>query len=237
MTHKSAGLAALLSFLFPGLGHEYLGRRRAALVFALPAVIALVAIGLEALTGLDSVLAFVITPSGAMTILALVVLTGLWRLIAMVDAVLVVRRRSGLRRPAVAATGILLAVVLATHGAMAYMAYSVYDASARIFVDSGPDGTAVASPAPSGLPGGIGRSCGPVPGDAAGHARDGPFADQHPADRHRLCAGAQSCPHGHAAGREREPRRQVGGHAEPAARHLELPALRRTHVHAARSTP
>ena len=150
MTHKSAGLAALLSFLFPGLGHEYLGRRRAALVFALPAVIALVAIGLEALTGLDSVLAFVITPSGAMTILALVVLTGLWRLIAMVDAVLVARRRSGLRRPAVAATGILLAVVLATHGAMAFMAYSVYDASARIFVDSGPDGTAVASPVPSG---------------------------------------------------------------------------------------
>ena len=149
MTRKSASLAALLSFVFPGLGHEYLGRRRAALVFALPAVIALVALGLEALTGLDSVLAFVITPSGAMTILALVVLTGLWRLIAMVDAVLVVRRRSGLRRPAVAATGILLAVVLATHGAMAYMAYSVYDASARIFVDSGPDGT-IASTAPSG---------------------------------------------------------------------------------------
>ena len=148
MKHRSAALAAFLSFLFPGLGHAYLGRRRAALVFALPMLLALVAIGLELLGGIDSTLAYLISPSGSMNALVLILLTGAWRLIAMMDAVLVVRRQSGIRVPAMALTGALLAVVLVTHAAGAYVAYSVYDAGSRIFVGEGPDGTP--PPAPSG---------------------------------------------------------------------------------------
>jgi LCP family protein required for cell wall assembly len=159
MKSKSAGVAASLSFLFPGLGHAYLGRRRAALVFALPLVISLLAIGLELLVGIDRVLAYVITPSGSMNVLVLIVLTGLWQLIAIVDTVLIVRRRSGIRVPAMTLTGVLLAVVLVSHAAGAYLAYSVYDASTRIFVGDGPD-----DPAPSADPGGI-ADVSPSPSD------------------------------------------------------------------------
>jgi LCP family protein required for cell wall assembly len=150
MNSKSASLAAALSFVFPGLGHAYLGRRRPAVAFALPAIVAGIAIGLELLGGIDSVLAYVITPSGSMNVLILLLLTGAWRLIAMVDAVLVVRRRSGLRIPAMAVTAVLLAVVVASHGLGAWLAYSVYDAGTRIFVAGGPDTTPSAAPGASG---------------------------------------------------------------------------------------
>ena len=116
MNKKSASIAVALSFVFPGLGHAYLGRRRPALAFALPAVVAGIAIGLELLGGLDATLAYVITPSGSMNVLVLLLLTGVWRLIAMVDVALVVRRQSGLRVPAMALTTVLLALVVATHG-------------------------------------------------------------------------------------------------------------------------
>jgi TM2 domain-containing membrane protein YozV len=41
---RNAGLAAFLSFLFPGLGQGYLGASRMAILFAAP-VLALVVIG------------------------------------------------------------------------------------------------------------------------------------------------------------------------------------------------
>jgi LCP family protein required for cell wall assembly len=91
------------------------------------------------LTGPEAVLAYLITPSGSMTALLLVLLTGGWRLLAMVDAVLYARRRSGLRAPAAAAIGVMMALVLATHGAAAYVSYTVYDAGSKIFVGAGPD--------------------------------------------------------------------------------------------------
>ncbi len=158
MNNKSASLAAGLSFLFPGLGHAYLGRRRAALGFALPAVVAGVAIGLEVLGGLDGTLAYVITPSGSMNVLVLLLLTGVWRLIAMGDVALVARRQSSLGVPAMALTGVLLAVIVATHGVGAWYAYNVYDAGTRIFVGDVPDSTP--SPAP-----GASTDASPAPSD------------------------------------------------------------------------
>ena len=158
MNNKSASLAAGLSFLFPGLGHAYLGRRRAALGFALPAVVAGVAIGLELLGGLDATLAYVVTPSGSMNVLVLMLLTGAWRVIAMVDVALVARRRSGLGVPAMALTSVLLAVVVVTHGMGAWLAYNVYDAGTRIFVGDVSDSTP--SPAP-----GASTDASPAPSD------------------------------------------------------------------------
>ena len=139
MNHRSAATAAVLSFLFPGLGHAYLGRRRAALVFALPAILVVLAAGLDLLRGIDGVIAYVITPSGAMTVLVLVLLTGAWRLISMIDAVAVARRVAGLRARATVVAGVLVAITLVTHGSMAYVAYTMYDAGSKIFVGGGPD--------------------------------------------------------------------------------------------------
>ena len=149
MNRKSASIAIALSFVFPGLGHAYLGRRRPALAFALPAVVAGIAIALELLGGLDATLAYVITPSGSMNVLVLLLLTGVWRVIAMVDVALVVRRQSGLRMPVMALTTVLLAAVVAMHGMGALLAYDVYDAGTRIFVGGGPDTTATTAPGSS----------------------------------------------------------------------------------------
>ena len=149
MKHKSAVVAALLSFIFPGLGHLYLGRRRQALVFALPAILVAVAIGLEALRGVDSILANLITPSGSLTVLILLILAGGWRVVAIVDAVLIARRQAGLRAPAAIFAGALLALVFVAHGAGAYVAYTVYDAGSRIFTAAGPDGQSGTTPSGS----------------------------------------------------------------------------------------
>ena len=155
MNHRSATTAAVLSFLWPGLGHAYLGRRRTALVFALPVLVATGAILLAALTNLDSLLGYLISPSGTMTLLVLVILLGAWRVLAMIDAVSIARRTGGLRPLAMTVTAVLVAVVVLTHGAMAYTAYTAYDASSKIFVgdvdgDNPPTADASGSPGASG---------------------------------------------------------------------------------------
>ncbi len=110
------------------------------MVFALPALLATAAIVIALLGNLNSLLAFLITPSGSMTVLVLVLLLGAWRVIAMIDSVAIARRLAGLRPVAMAVTAVLVAVVVVTHGALAYTAYTAYDASSKIFVaDGGPD--------------------------------------------------------------------------------------------------
>ncbi len=152
MTKKSAVIAALLSFVFPGLGHLYLGLRRQALVFALPAALITVVIGLELMNGPDSILAYLITPSGSMTAFILFLLAGGWRIVAMADAALRARRSSGLRAPGAIAIGTLLAIVVVSHGAAAYVSYTVYDAGSKMFVAAGPDDGS-GTPAPDGTAG------------------------------------------------------------------------------------
>lgn len=161
--NRSAALAAFLSFIYPGLGHAYLGLRRQALVFAIPALIVTVALILVALTkDVDSTLAYLITPSGAMTALLLVVVTGGWRLVAMIDAVLAARRKTGIGTLGVLAALLVLFAVVVPHAAGAVLAYGVYDASSRIFVAAGPDD---AGPAESGALGVANASVLPTPTD------------------------------------------------------------------------
>ncbi len=153
MKSKSAAIAAILSFVFPGLGHLYLGRRRQALVFALPALLVAVAVGLELLSSPEAALGNLITPSGSMTALVLILLTGGWRIVAMVDAVLIARRDSGLGAPAIVVAAVLLLLTGGMHGAAAYVAYTTYDAGSKIFVAAGPDdGNGTPVPAGTGAP-------------------------------------------------------------------------------------
>ncbi len=150
MKDKSAAVAALLSFIFPGLGHLYLGRRRQALVFALPGLLLIAVIGLEFLRGFDSIVANLATPSGSLTATILLLLAGGWRAVAIVDAVLIARRRTGLRVPAAVFAGALLALVVVVHGTGAYLSYLGYEASSKIFTGAGPDDQSGAEPNGSG---------------------------------------------------------------------------------------
>ncbi|MFL5778147.1 MAG: LCP family protein [Chloroflexota bacterium] len=153
---RSPSVATSLSFLWPGLGHWYARRDRAAVVFALPVVVATVALLAQAVGGLDRLAMLVISPSSAQTLLILLILLGVWRVIAMGDSMVGLAR--GQRRPrrrGLAVFAVLTAVVVLSHAWLGYLAWSVYDAGTRIFVADGPDpanvvvpGGAVASPPP-----------------------------------------------------------------------------------------
>ena len=156
---RSATVAAVLSFLWPGLGHWYTGRPRAALLFAVPALLALLVLIGEAAGGIEQLAALLIAPSSALTILILVILFGLWRLIAIIDSIGPPRdhwqRRSG------ALIAGLALVVVVTHAWAGYVAWAFYDAGSRIFVaETGPDATD--RPAPS-APAGSDGPAGPTP--------------------------------------------------------------------------
>ena len=113
--------------------------------------------------GIASVALSLLNPTTALTVLALIILLGLWRLIAMVDAMLAVGRGRAWRRTSTLATfGALALIVVVVHGAGASLAWSAYQAGRDIFVGSnGPDGPQPGeSLAPGENPGG---SAAPLP--------------------------------------------------------------------------
>ncbi len=132
---RSPSIAAFLSFLWPGLGQLYLGRRVAALVFALPIVAIVLYLVVELLSSPTVFIARLFVPSVAVTVLVVAILAAIWRLLSMVDALL---PRRGIpvpsRRRLPPVFLVLALVVVATHGTVAYGAWSFYDAGARIFV-------------------------------------------------------------------------------------------------------
>jgi LCP family protein required for cell wall assembly len=148
---RSPYTAGFLSFLWPGLGHWYAGRTRAAALFALPVIgIALILIA-QAIGSLGQLASLLLTPSSALTVVILIGLLAAWRLLAIADAMTIGDVKAPLRhRPTLIAFSALALVVLVMHGAMGYAAWAFYDATSRIFVaDGSPDG----SPAPSLAPG------------------------------------------------------------------------------------
>lgn len=153
----SPHLAAFLSFLWPGLGQWYTGRRRSAVLFGLPVAGVAILLLLQAVGGLGQLAALLLTPSSALTIVILIGLLAAWRLLAIADAIGWSEVRAPLQRPSTMATFAILAVaVIAIHGFLGYGAWAFYEASARIFVgDPSPDETSApaasfgATPVPS----------------------------------------------------------------------------------------
>jgi LCP family protein required for cell wall assembly len=137
---RSAPLATFLSFLWPGLGQWYLGRNRSALVYGLPVLAVLVIVVVESLGGLDLLALQLFIPSTALTVLFLFLLFGAWRLLSMGDALVVASGRNNWRQPRrLGLFGVLAAIVIVVHASGAILAYSFYDASTHVFVDTGPD--------------------------------------------------------------------------------------------------
>jgi len=84
--------AALLSFIWPGLGHFALRNRRAALVFAAPVFVLLLAVlAMLAARGVTGFSLMLLGPAVALTVVVVVASVGLWRLLAVGDSV----RRAG----------------------------------------------------------------------------------------------------------------------------------------------
>lgn len=151
---RDAWAVVLLSFLWPGLGHLRLGRRRAALVYGGPMVVAVAVLAAQAFEGLDVLAARLIAPSFALTVLILVALLGLWRILAISDALSSARAP---RRGQAGATALAIALAGVTalaHGGAGYIAWGFYDAGTRIFEGDVEEATspplASAAPVPSG---------------------------------------------------------------------------------------
>ena len=131
-------MAAVLSFVWPGLGHLYSSRPREAALFALPVLAVALLVLVSAMQGIVHLAVLMITPSSALTIFVLVVLVGVWRLIAIANSMLGYGIRSPWRNGRTARTfGILAAIVLISHLAVGYVAWAFYDASSRIFTSDG----------------------------------------------------------------------------------------------------
>jgi LCP family protein required for cell wall assembly len=134
-----------LSFVWPGLGHLYTRRPRAAALFALPVLAVALLLIVSAMQGLAHIAVLMITPASALTIFVLVVLIGVWRLVSIADSMLGLGVPSPWRHGRTARTFAVLAViVLVTHLAIGYVAWAFYDASSRIFTSDGPSQGAAA---------------------------------------------------------------------------------------------
>jgi LCP family protein required for cell wall assembly len=150
---RSSSVAAFLSFLWPGAGQWYRGRRRAALLYALPVLVVAIVVIAQFVGGVQDLALELFAPSFSLTILILIILLGLWRLVAMLDAA---TTRGGWGGAAGRQTkGVLAAlavVVVIVHGIGAYFAYSFYEAGSRIFVTEQPNETVPGSGDPRQAP-------------------------------------------------------------------------------------
>lgn len=148
---KSASIAVLLSFLWPGLGHVYLRRMRTAAVFALPALVLLLIVLWQARDGADILAArLLLVPVAAFFVVLMTVLLAGWRLAAMGSAMLDERVSTyppG-RRPRHAAWYhqprrtavtfiVLAALVFGMHGLVAWTGLAFLQGFAQVYV-SGP---------------------------------------------------------------------------------------------------
>ncbi len=168
LTHRPhrPWLAALLSFIFPGLGQAYARRPRSAAIFAIPVVL-LITVGLVLMGLLGGVLRnALLSNSFLLGVLGLNGLLFIWRAIAISDAGLsrprvvqrrVVHRRE--RRVAISAVALLLLATLAMHGWVAVVVAHLDDTLAQVFTADQPD-----APAGDGaLPGDDGEEPGVTP--------------------------------------------------------------------------
>src|SRR4051812_13026150 len=151
---RSPSIALLLSFLWPGIGQLYQGRRRTALLYATPVLIAAFLVLFQLVGGLDGFIANMLDPTVALTLVILIGLLGAWRLISMGDTILAPRAGQPMRRRVVYPLFVALSVVVVVaHVWVGSVSWAFYEAGTEIFVgERGPDATPPvtgASPNPS----------------------------------------------------------------------------------------
>jgi LCP family protein required for cell wall assembly len=124
---RSPSVAALLSFLWPGLGQLYLRNRRAAALFAVPPVFVLLLLAFALRRGyLVFAAQLLVDRNVGLATVALVLLVGGWRVAAVVHAFTSGERRPNRRILDKGLLAALVVVILVGHlgGGMYLMAYS-----------------------------------------------------------------------------------------------------------------
>ena len=145
----SPSLAALLSFLWPGLGQYYARRRAAALLFALPALIAAGIVLYEARRGAAVMVARLLDPHVAAAVLVAVLVLGLWRLLAVLHAYRSADARLTGRFTERMALAPLVLAIVAMHVVGASYLLSAYQMDMNIFGGNG-NAPEMAAVAPTG---------------------------------------------------------------------------------------
>jgi LCP family protein required for cell wall assembly len=134
---RSPSLAATLSFLWPGLGQFYMRNRRAAAVFALPAVLALVLLAYELRQGPVVFVARFVDPAFSRTAAVLVILLGAWRIAAVAHAFLGGDRIKAGRQLDRAVVIALAAVIVISHGGAGFLLAETSAAAEHPFATPG----------------------------------------------------------------------------------------------------
>src|SRR6476659_3723064 len=94
MSNKSPTLAALLSFIFPGLGQIYAGQIRKGVIWAIPMLLVIVGLGWTLLGGQNRLVALVTNSNNQVALLIFNVAFFLYHVAAMIDAYDVARSES-----------------------------------------------------------------------------------------------------------------------------------------------
>jgi polyisoprenyl-teichoic acid--peptidoglycan teichoic acid transferase len=132
---RSPAVAAVLSFLWPGLGQWYAGQPRTAVLFAVPisAIMLLLLVWLA--RGLEWALLDLLSAFVAVGFIVLVLAEGAWRIAALVHAAWLTGGRHGFRKPSVGgAVVVLTLLVVVSHLWAAAVAWSLYEGWGRVYV-------------------------------------------------------------------------------------------------------
>src|SRR5664279_2622323 len=149
MSNPSPTLAALLSFIFPGLGHAYAGQARKGLIWAIPMLLFIVGVLWLLLGGQTRLVDFVTLGRNQLALLIFNIAFFLYHVAAMIDAYDTAKRdRSlsysrGASRTGPIALAALVAVTIVLHGFPEMYGIDVYNSYGQIVLPSGRPGALV----------------------------------------------------------------------------------------------
>ena len=137
---RSPSLAAFLSFVWPGLGQLYEGKRRVAAVFAVPAVLVLLLLVYGLQRGAVVFAAQLFADRGVgLAAVAILILLGAWRLVAVVHAFLGGQPRESRRVVDRGILAVLAVLIVVSHLGAGYYMLAYSDAGAQAFNPNNPD--------------------------------------------------------------------------------------------------
>jgi LCP family protein required for cell wall assembly len=129
---RTPAIAAGLSFLWPGLGHLFLGRRREAAILALPALLLAILAVIQLSQGALMFAASLWDESYFLAVAGAVIAFGAWRIVAVGHAFLSTSRQPRSRPRQMAFVAALVVVIVATHGIFVAGTWAWYETSVTI---------------------------------------------------------------------------------------------------------